>query len=99
MGMTTVDLDKKNGLCTQAIIEARCDRLGMCDEENRYINPFAEALDITPLHWRVKHEMTNTTDQVSWIKCVQDHTLKLKPDILTERNAFRIRGKPADKVE
>ena len=43
--------------------------------------------------------MTNTVDQVSWIKYVQDLAMKLKPDILTERKAFRPSGKHADKVE
>ena len=99
MGLLTVDLDKKNALCTQAIIEAMCDRLGMCDEETPYISPFTEALVIALLYWRIKHEMTNMVNQVSWIKYVQDLAVKLKPDILTERKAFRPSGKHADKVE
>ena len=99
MGRTTVDLDKKYALYSQGIIEAMCDRLGMCDEESPYISPMSEALVIAMLYWRVKHEMTNTVNQVSWINYVQDLAMKLKPDILTERKAFRPRGKHADKVE
>ena len=60
----------------------------MCDDENPYISPFAEGLVIALLFWRVKHEMTNTVDKVSWIKNIQDLAMKLKPDVILENPSF-----------
>ena len=50
--------------------------------ENPYISPFAEVLS---RHCHAilegEAEMTNTVDQVSWIKCVQDLAMKLKQSV------------------
>ena len=94
----------RNSPQIQAIVEALCDYLGMCDEEHPYISPYTEALVIALMYWRTKHGMTDMVvtghnAQDTWVDYVDELALKLKPDILIERKAYCSRGKHADKVD
>ena len=61
MGTTTADLDKNMPYIDVITWECATKRIPTPA-------PFAKALVIALLFWRVKHEMTKTVDQVSRIK-------------------------------
>ena len=93
----------RNSPLLEAILDALCDHLGMCDKEYPYVSPYTEALAIALAYWRTKYGMmgsvvTETNIQQSWVQYVHELAQKLRPDILAERKAFSPRGKFADKV-